>query len=99
MALAGHGLETVDWGVVSFWAMFGFWYNVFIALLFCYWAWNKLVQMVPASVSSLGSLIIPVVGVFSGMVFLGEVPRWQDFAALVLVLAAIATVLLPRRPA
>lgn len=99
VALAGHSLETVDWGHVSFWAMFGFWYNVFIALLFCYWAWNKLVQMVPASVSSLGSLIIPVVGVFSGMVFLGEVPRWQDFAALVLVLAAIATVLLPRRPA
>jgi drug/metabolite transporter (DMT)-like permease len=49
-------------------------------------------------VSSLGSLIIPVVGVFSGMVFLGEAPRWQDFAALVLVLTSIATVLLPARP-
>lgn len=97
MALAGHALDSVDWGRISFWPMFGFWYNVFIGLLFCYWAWNKLVHMVPASVSSLGSLIIPVVGVFSGMIFLNEVPRWQDFAALVLVLTAIASVLLPPR--
>ena len=98
IALAGHALESVEWGRVGFWPMFGFWYNVFIGLLFCYWAWNKLVQMVPAAVSSLGSLIVPVVGVFSGMVFLNEAPRWQDFAALVLVMTAIATVLLPARP-
>jgi len=97
IALSGHALESVEWGRISFWPMFGFWYNVFIGLLFCYWAWNKLVQMVPASVSSLGSLIVPVVGVFSGMVFLDETPHWQDFAALVLVLTAIATVLLPPR--
>ncbi len=99
IALSGHALESVDWGQVSFWPMFGFWYNVFIGLLFCYWAWNKLVQMVPAAVSSLGALIVPVVGVFSGMLFLDEVPRWQDFAALVLVLTAIGTTLLPTRRA
>lgn len=99
VALSGHALENVEWGQVSFWPLFGFWYNVFIALLFCYWAWNKLVQMVPAAVSSLGALIVPVVGVFSGMLILSEVPRWQDFAALALVLAAIATVLLPARQA
>jgi len=98
IALSGHALESVDWSQISFWPMFGFWYNVFIGLLFCYWAWNKLVQMVPAAVSSLGSLIVPVVGVFSGMVFLNETPHWQDFAALVLVLTAIGTVLLPARP-
>ena len=40
-----------------------------------------------------------VVGVFSGMVILGEAPRWQDYAALALVLTAIATVLLPPRAA
>jgi drug/metabolite transporter (DMT)-like permease len=97
IAIAGHLLETVDWHAVGFWPWFGYWYNVFIALTFCYWAWNKLVQMVPASVSSLGSLIVPVVGVFSGMLVLGETPHWQDFAALLLVVGAIATVLLPPR--
>lgn len=98
VALAGHALEVVDWGQVGLWPWVGFWYNVFVALLFCYWAWNTLVDMVPAAVSALGSLIVPVVGVFSGMLILGEAPRWQDFAALALVLGALATVLLPARP-
>jgi len=31
------------------------------------------------------------------MVLLDEKPHWQDFAALVLVLAALATVMLPPR--
>jgi threonine/homoserine efflux transporter RhtA len=36
-----------------------------------------------------------VVGVFSGVVFLGEILHWQDIAALAMVLAALATVMLP----
>jgi threonine/homoserine efflux transporter RhtA len=39
--------------------------------------------------------MVPVVGVFSGMLVLGEHPQWTDFAALVLVTASVATVLLP----
>jgi threonine/homoserine efflux transporter RhtA len=39
--------------------------------------------------------MIPVVGVFSGMLVLGETPRWQDYVALFLVVGALATVLLP----
>jgi threonine/homoserine efflux transporter RhtA len=42
-------------------------------------------------------MMIPVIGVFSGMLFLGETPSWQDCAALVLVVASLATVLLPSR--
>lgn len=92
---AGLAFESVAWDQVGFWPLFGLWYNVFVAVLFCYWAWNRIVQMVPVGVSSLGSLIVPVVGVFGGMVFLGEQPRWQDFAALLLVLGALGTVILP----
>jgi drug/metabolite transporter (DMT)-like permease len=42
-------------------------------------------------------MMIPVIGVFSGMLLLGENPHWQDYAALVLVVASLATVLLPPR--
>jgi len=38
-----------------------------------------------------------VVGVFSGMLVLGETPHWQDYAALILVVGALATVLPPPR--
>jgi drug/metabolite transporter (DMT)-like permease len=70
-------------------------YNIFVSFIFCQWAWMKIATTVPVGVSSLSTLMIPVVGVFSGMLVLSEVPRWQDFAALALVLLALATVLLP----
>jgi drug/metabolite transporter (DMT)-like permease len=70
-------------------------YNVVVAFVFCHWAWYKIVTTVPVGVSSLSSLMTPVVGVFSGMLVLSEVPHWQDFAALGLVLLALATVMLP----
>jgi drug/metabolite transporter (DMT)-like permease len=70
-------------------------YNVFIAFIVCYWAWFKIVSRASAVVSSLGTLLIPVVGVVSSMVVLGERLTWQEFAAMALVLAAIGTVIVP----
>lgn len=67
-------------------------YNIFVALLLCYWGWNRLVHIVPVSVSSLSSLLSPVIGVFSGMALLNERPGWPEFVALVLVLGALAVV-------
>ncbi|MGP1676108.1 MAG: DMT family transporter [Burkholderiales bacterium] len=70
-------------------------YNIFVAFIFCQWAWFKIATTVPVGVSSLSTLMTPVVGVFSGMLVLSEVPHWQDYAALGLVLLALATVMLP----
>jgi len=75
----------------------GVFYNMFVAFIFCYWAWMKIAQSAPAGVSSLASLMVPVVGVFSGVLVLGETPRWTDYAALVLVVGSLATVLIPSR--
>jgi drug/metabolite transporter (DMT)-like permease len=72
-------------------------YNVVIAFAFAHWAWIKIATSVPVSVFSISMLLIPVVGVLSGMLFLGERPRWAEYAALALVLAALLTVLRPGR--
>jgi drug/metabolite transporter (DMT)-like permease len=68
-------------------------YNVFISFAFAHWAWIKLATSVPVSVFSLSMLIIPVIGVLSGAVFLGERPSWAEIAALACVLGALATVI------
>ena len=78
-------------------AWFGTAYNVFIAFAFAHWAWIKIATSVPVSVFSISMLLIPVVGVVSGMLFLGERPTWAEYTALALVLAALLTVLRPGR--
>jgi drug/metabolite transporter (DMT)-like permease len=72
-------------------------YNMLVCFIFCYWVWFRLVGLVPVSVSALSTLMIPVVGVVSGALILGENPGWQEFGALVLVVTALAVVLLPSR--
>jgi drug/metabolite transporter (DMT)-like permease len=72
---------------------------VAIAFVYCYWAWFKIVERAPAGVSALGTLMIPMVGVFSSMLLLRERASWQEYAALLLVLGSIATVLIPARRA
>jgi drug/metabolite transporter (DMT)-like permease len=84
---------------VGLWPALGTAYNVFIAFAFAHWAWIKIATSVPVSVFSISMLLIPVVGVVSGMLFLGERPAWTEYAALGLVVAALLTVLRPARAA
>ena len=68
-------------------------YNVFLAGTLAHWAWFTLARTLPVAVSSLSSLPVPVVGVFSGILLLGERPGPQEWIALGLVVAALFTVL------
>ena len=89
-------LETSRLAMPSFWPIFGMFYNIFVAFMFCYWAWNRIVLMVPVSVSSLSSLSTPLIGVLGGVVFLGEPLGWQEITAALLILAAVGSVSLRR---
>ncbi|RPH45121.1 MAG: DMT family transporter [Burkholderiales bacterium] len=84
--------DTVEW-----WAIV---YNVFMVFGVSQLLWFRLATILPPVASSLSVMLIPVVGLFSGMALLGERPTWHDWLALACVLVAIASVLLPaRRPA
>ncbi|HET7776788.1 MAG TPA: EamA family transporter [Azospira sp.] len=89
-------LETSRLVWPSFWPAFGVCYNVFVAFMFCYWAWNRIVLMVPVAVSSLSSLVTPLVGVLGGALILGEQPGLREGVAALLILAAVGTVMLRR---
>ena len=55
-------------------AWFAILYNIFLAGTVAHWAWFTLARTLPVAVSSLSSLPVPVVGVFAGMLVLGERP-------------------------
>ena len=74
-------------------------YNVLLSFAWAHWAWFKLATSVSVSVFSLSMLVIPVVGVFSGMLFLGERLGWPEYTALAFVLGSLATVVVPRKNA
>ncbi len=73
-------------------------YNMFLAGTLAHWAWFTLARTLPVAVSSMSSLPVPIVGVFSGMLFLGERPGPSEWAALALVVAAMVLVLWSPKP-
>jgi drug/metabolite transporter (DMT)-like permease len=70
-------------------------YNALAIFAFAQVAWLMLARDLPPIASTLSVMLIPVLGVFSGAWWLGEILHWQDWAAVALVVLAIGTVLLP----
>jgi drug/metabolite transporter (DMT)-like permease len=96
--LASIAFETAQWRMPNGPEWVAILYNIFVALSFCHIVWFKLARQLPPAASGLSVMMIPVVGVFSAMWILGEAPGWQDYAALLLILFALGTVLLVPKP-
>ncbi|HWP17865.1 MAG TPA: DMT family transporter [Burkholderiaceae bacterium] len=60
--------------------------------------WFGMARQLPPSASAFSIMAVPLVGTASATFIVGEVPHWQDWAAAGLIVAAIASALLPRRP-
>jgi len=86
-----------DLGAISLWPGLAVAYNVLLSFAWAHWAWIKLATSVSVTTFSLSMLMTPVVGVMSGMLFLGERPGGPEFAALLLVIGSLATVVIPVR--
>jgi drug/metabolite transporter (DMT)-like permease len=63
-------------------------YAVLVAMIYCHWAWFKLVRSFSAVTVSINSLAIPVVGVVSSTLLLGEGIGIDVIAGLGLVILA-----------
>jgi drug/metabolite transporter (DMT)-like permease len=86
-------------GAPSAAAWFALLYNIFLAGTLAHWAWYTLARTLPVAVSSMASLPVPIVGVFAGMLMLGERPGASEWIALALVVAAMVAVLWTPKPA
>lgn len=81
--------SSTSWGAILF--------NAIMIFGFAHAAWFYLARTLPPVASTLSVMFIPILGVFSGAWWLGEVLHWQDWTAVVLMVVAIASVLWPSR--
>nr|WP_298682909.1 DMT family transporter [uncultured Dongia sp.] len=85
-----HGFDpgavsTLGWGAVA--------YAALIPMIFCHWAWFRVVAIYPAVVAAIGTLAIPVVGIISSAIIVGESVGWDEILSLSLVVLALFLVL------
>lgn len=82
------------WAGLSNTALIAFVYLILFPMSFCQWAYFKAVGLLPASIAAIGTLMVPIIGVYSSHLILGERVGISDIAALLLVVAALVLVLL-----
>jgi drug/metabolite transporter (DMT)-like permease len=58
-------------------------------MIFCHWAFFVVVRMFPANVAAISTLSIPIIGVFSSALLLGEPVTAAEITALLLVVASL----------
>jgi drug/metabolite transporter (DMT)-like permease len=88
------GLERVDAAGLAALA-----YVILMGMVFSQWAWFVVLGRLPVAVASIGSLAVPMIGVLSSALLLHEPVGAAELAALLLVVAAFATVLSRRAAA
>lgn len=89
-----------DWrnmGDPDLWALGALVYNMLITGIICYWAYFKVVSMLPVVASTVGTLMVPVIGVFSNALIFGVAPHLVDYTALACVAAAVFLVVVRPR--
>lgn len=95
LGIMGVLVESAQWRRPSGAAVWATVFNALLALSFANAAWLSLARNLPPLASTLSVMMIPVIGVFSGALWLGETLQWQDWSAMALMSLAIASVLRP----
>jgi drug/metabolite transporter (DMT)-like permease len=85
--------EYPDLTALSTPALLSLAYVLTVPMVFCHWAWFKLVRIFPAAIAATGTLAIPIVGVFSSALVLDEAVGLRELIALALVCSALVVVL------
>ena len=75
-------------------ATLAFVYIILFPMSFCQWAYFKTLGLLPASITAIGTLMVPILGVYSSHLILGERVGSSELVALLLVVSALGLVLL-----
>ena len=72
-------------------------FNIVAGMAVATLLWLYILQNLPATISSLSSLVVPIVGVLAAWIQLGERPTPAEGAGMVLILVALGLLTLPQR--
>jgi len=95
-AMATESVSDIRWSADLMLVMA---YNGPVASAFCFWAYVSVARRLPAITTALASLGVPVIGVFSSTIALGEPLSITRVGGLLLITGAVAMLSLPRRAA
>jgi drug/metabolite transporter (DMT)-like permease len=70
---------------------------ILISNALAYFCWFRIIQLMPASVASLTTLVVPCIGFGSSALMTGAPVSWLDAIALALIVAAVALALMGPR--
>ena len=70
-------------------------FHILGAQALAYFLWFVVVARLPAGIASLGTLMVPAVGVLGSVLLLGERPTATDWLGLALVVAASGAIMIP----
>jgi drug/metabolite transporter (DMT)-like permease len=95
MSASSALIESPQWAAPGPTTWFSIAYNALLIFGFAQPLWLVMARNLPPIASSLSVMLIPVLGTVSGALWLHEQLHWQDGAAIVLMFAAIGSVLWP----
>jgi len=79
-------VSNIAWAAVA--------YSAIVPMIFCHWAWFRIVSIYPAAVAAIGTLAIPVVSVLAATYLKHEAIGVSEILSLGLVLTALSLVLI-----
>jgi drug/metabolite transporter (DMT)-like permease len=92
-------LETLALPRISLGGALAAAYVLLFGVIAGYLCWFRVVAAFPATVATIGAMVIPAIGTIGGALALGEPLGWREGAALALTLSAVALVMAPARKA
>jgi drug/metabolite transporter (DMT)-like permease len=83
--------STAMWGSLLYGAFMNYGFSQII--------WFGMARNLPPATSAMSIMAVPLIGTFAATFIVGEWPHWEDYVAMLFVIAAIGAVLLPSRTA
>jgi drug/metabolite transporter (DMT)-like permease len=93
IAIVGLAVEQPQLAALSYVGWLSLLYMTLVQFCLCYACWFAALERLPATTASIGTLLVPVIGVLAAAVMLREPLGLREIAALVFTLGGVAVAL------